>query len=50
MLDKIRVYEEFSYDYIIDNNCIFSGRYYKIRRINRLRYGIELDKIRDEKE
>ena len=44
MVDKIRVYNLFSYDYIIDNNSIFHGRYYKIRRINRLGYGIELDK------
>jgi len=50
MVDKIRMYNIFSYDYIIDNNSIFSGRYFKVRRINRLRYGIELNKIRDEKE
>jgi hypothetical protein len=45
MVDKIRTYKDFSYDFYNDKNCIFHGNYYKVRRINQLRYGIKLYKI-----
>ena len=44
MVDKIRMYNIVSYDYIIDNNSIFHARYYKARFINHLVYGIRIYK------
>jgi hypothetical protein len=42
MVDKIRTYKDFSYNFYIDNNSIFHSSYYKARFINHLRYGIRL--------
>jgi hypothetical protein len=45
MVNKIRVYNIVSDDYYNDKNSIFSGRYFKVRRINYITYGIQLYKI-----
>jgi hypothetical protein len=42
MVDKIRVYNIVSDDYINNKNSIFHGTYYKTRWINHLRYGIRI--------
>jgi hypothetical protein len=38
----IMIYRKFTDEYIKDNNCIFSNKYFKIRYINHDYFGIRI--------